>query len=94
MPEYVNNRKAIDEAPEFVNVTFRNGTTAQHVYTITDKVLGVAVWDNKPVAAGDDTGQLQLVANENHHGEVTYTHTGGVPTSRTDLNDGDTVDMD
>jgi hypothetical protein len=80
--------------PEFVNVTFKNGTADQHVYTITDDVLGQTVLDNSPLGAGESTDPIQLVANTNHHGEATFKHRGGVATQRTDLNDGDTVDMD
>jgi hypothetical protein len=68
--------------------------TNQHVYTITDDVLGESVFNNSPLAAGESTDPIQLVANENHHGEATFKHTGGIATQRTDLNDGDTVDMD
>jgi hypothetical protein len=78
--------------PRFVNVTFKNDTTSQHVYSITDDVLGQQVVTDQPLDA-DETVPVQLVADENNHGKATYGFRGGVSTRVDDLNEGDVVNM-
>jgi len=77
--------------PQFVNVILKNSTASQHVYHATDDVLHQKVIDNQPLGAGE-TVNVKLVADENGHGQMTYGFSGGVDTSRTDLDDGDEVD--
>jgi hypothetical protein len=78
--------------PIYVHVVFKNDTTSQHVYTITDDVLGQQIVNAQPLAA-DESVDTDLVADENNHGRATYGYSGGDHTSRTDLNDGDIVLM-
>ena len=77
----------------YLSVTFTNDTFAQHVYTITDDVLGSPVLSDQPLAPGEAVTE-QLVADANGHGQATYGYRGGISTRRDDLNDGETVKMD
>jgi hypothetical protein len=83
--------KKEDSMANYVNVTLRNATSAQHIYHATDDVLHQEVLPNTPLASGETT-PIQLVADENGHGRMTYGYLGGINTSRDDLNDGDPVD--
>jgi hypothetical protein len=74
-------------------VTFQNTSAAQHVYTISDDVLGQNVVQNKPLDV-DESVTLNLVVDENRFGQATYGYRGGVDTKAPDLRDGDTVRMD
>lgn len=77
--------------PQYVNVVLKNDTPNQHVYHATDDVLHKKVIDDQPLGPGE-TVNVKLVADENSHGRMTYGFSGGVDTSRTDLNEGDEVD--
>jgi hypothetical protein len=78
--------------PNYANVTFKNATLGQHVYTITDDVLHQDVVQNQPLAPGE-TVSPALVVDENGHGQATYGYSGGIRTRLNDLNDGDSIDM-
>jgi hypothetical protein len=77
--------------PQFVNVTLKNDTMAQHVYHATDNVLGQSVLQDAPLGPSETT-PIRLVADENGHGQMTCGFRGGIDTVHTDLNDGDEID--
>jgi hypothetical protein len=76
---------------QYVNLTLRNAGTSQHVYHATDDVLGQQVLPDTPLEP-DETAGIQLVADENGYGRMTYGYRGGVDTIRNNLSDGDRVD--
>ena len=77
---------------QYVSVSLRNGQIAQHVFYATDDVAGATCLPDTPLSAGEQTGPILLIADENGHGRMTYGYRGGIPTSSTDLNDGDVID--
>ena len=77
--------------PEFIHVTLKNDTSSQHVYHATDDVLGQELFSSLVLGAGEESDPIELVADEDHHGRMTYGFRGGVDTRRDDLTEGEVV---
>jgi hypothetical protein len=76
----------------YVNISLENGSLGQQVFNATDDVLGQPVLTNQPIAAGDSVA-IQLVADPNGKGRMTYGYRGGVQATRNDLVDQDIVSV-
>jgi hypothetical protein len=77
---------------QYVNVTLKNSTSAQHVYHATDLVMGDQALPDTPIAPDDPPVPIRLVAGDDGHGHMIYGYRGGVDVQRDDLNDGDPID--
>jgi hypothetical protein len=77
----------------YVNVTLKNSSLGQHVFSATDDVLGQNVLSNTPLQP-DESVSLQLVADEYGYGQMTYGYRGGVPSRRTDIKNNEEIDVD
>ena len=76
--------------PTYVNVTIKNDGLGQRVYHATDLVMHQPAIPETPLDS-NETASVQLVADENGNGEMQWGYSGGMDTTRFDLQNGETV---